>query len=82
MDCPKQLYHTAVAKKGHPDKIEFVQSAAMLAGNEIDNALTARIAKGVPLPEKFAAHEATCAMIVAAPGTKFTQMKIAFDQSF
>ena len=81
IDCPKMLYHSAVAKKGSPDKIEFVQTAAMLAGNEIDNALTARIATATPLPEKFAQWEGMVSVVLAAPGTKFTQMKIAFDQT-
>lgn len=81
-DCPRQVWHNAVAPKGHPDRIEFVQSKPMLDGIEVDNALTARIAKGTPLPAKFAPYEPMAAMILAAPGQKFTQMNLALDQTF
>jgi hemolysin-activating ACP:hemolysin acyltransferase len=71
-----------VAKKGHPDKIEFVQTPAMLAGNEIDDALTKRISQGSPLPDKFAPYEGVAQAVLSAPGTKLTQVKLALDQSF
>lgn len=79
--CPKQLWHTAIAPKRHPDRVEFVQSQAMLDGNEVDNALTARIATGQKLPLKFAPYEPVAKLVLAAPGSKFTQMKLALDQS-
>lgn len=82
LDCPKQLYHTAVLKKGDPLRVDFVQSKAMLDGNEIDNALTKRIGEGVPLPPKFAIHEEMVQNVIAAPGTKFTQMQLALDAAF
>jgi len=52
-----------------------------LAGVEVDNALTARVSKGTPLPAKFAPYEGIAALVCAAPGQKFTQMQLALDQS-
>lgn len=82
LECPKKLWHTAVAKKGHPERIEFSQSAAMIAGNLIDDALTKRISGNVPLPSQFAPYEPMAAAVLAAPGTKMTQVKLALDQAF
>lgn len=81
-DCPKILWHNAVAPRGHPDRLEFVQSKAMLDGNEVDNALTARISRGTPLPSKFAPYEPIAQSVIAAPGAKFTQLQLALDQTF
>lgn len=81
LECPKQLWHS-IAPKGHPDKIPFVQSQPMLDGLEVDNALTARIKTGTPLPDKFAPYEGLCSSIIASPGTKLTQVKLALDQAF
>ena len=82
LECPRMFYHKNVLKKGHPEKIEFRQTPAMLAGVEIDNALTDRIAKGVELPHKYAPYEGVAAAVIAAPGQKFTQLKVALDQAF
>jgi len=82
MECPKQFYHKNVAPKGSSDRIEFVQTAAMKAGNLIDDALTQRIAKGTPLPPQFAPYEDMAALVVAAPGVKFTQLRVTLDQTF
>ena len=82
MECPKQFYHANVAPKGHPDRVEFIQSAAMIAGNLVDDALTQRIAKGKPLPPQFAPYEPMAAAVLAAPGAKYTQLKVTLDQSF
>ena len=80
-ECPKQLWH-AVAPKGHVDRIEYVQSKAMLDGNEVDNALTARISKGAVLPDKYRPYEPIAQLVVSAPGIKFTQMQLALDRAF
>ena len=79
LECPGKLWHCAVAPKGHPDRAEYFESAAMRAGKEIDAALTARISKGTPLPAKYAQHEPMAAMIVAIPGAKLTQVQIALN---
>ena len=81
-ECPRQMWHNAAAPKGHPDKLEFKQSKAMLDGVEVDNALTARIATGTPLPSKFTPYESMAAAVTAAPGAKFTQLQLALDQTF
>lgn len=81
-DCPKQLYHTQVAKKGHPDRVDFVQTPATIAGNLVDDALTKRISSGTPLPPQYAPYEDMVQAVLAAPGQKITQMKLALDRSF
>lgn len=82
LECPKQVWHNSVAPKGHPDRIPYVQNKHQLAGEEIDNALCARISKGVPLPAKFAQYEGMADTLARAPGNKFTQLKLALDQAF
>jgi hypothetical protein len=79
-ECPRQLWHS-VAPKGHEDRVEFRQTPAMLAGLEVDDALTARVSKGQELPPKYAIYEPMMQMIIASPGQKFCQMKLALDQS-
>lgn len=81
-DCPKQLYHTQIAKKGHPDRVDFVQTKAMIDGNLVDDALTKRISLGTPLPPQYEPYEGMVQAVLSAPGTKFTQMKLALDQTF
>lgn len=81
-DCPKQLYHTQIAKKGHPDRVDFVQTKAMIDGNLVDDALTKRISLGTPLPPQYEPYEPMVQAVMAAPGNKFTQMKLALDQTF
>lgn len=79
--CPRQLWHS-IAPKGHPDKVEFVQTKEMIDGNLIDDALTKRIAAGTPLPPQYAPYEGMVAAVISAPGTKITQAKMALDQAF
>ena len=82
LECPRMLYHKSVAKKGHPDRVEFVQTKAQADGTAIDDALTARISKGTPLPPQYAPYEGMVAAVIAAPGAKFTQMKLTLDRDF
>ena len=81
LQCPRQLWHM-IAPKGHSDRVEFEQTKPMRDGQEVDNALTARISKGTPLEPKYAPYEPICQMVIAAPGQKFTQMQLALDRSF
>lgn len=76
------FYHKNVAPKGSADRVEFVQTATMRAGNVIDDALTQRISKGTPLPPQFAPYEPMAAAVLAAPGTKYTQLRVTLDQAF
>lgn len=80
-DCPRQLWHS-IAPKGHPDRVDFVQTQAMIDGNNVDNALTKRITHGVELPPQYAPYEGMVQAVLAAPGQKFTQMKLALDRGF
>jgi hypothetical protein len=82
MECPKMFYHKNVAPKGSADRVEFVQTPAMVAGNLVDDALTQRIAKGTPLPPQYAPYEPMAAMVLAAPGAKYTQLRVTLDPSF
>ncbi|MCR4302263.1 MAG: hypothetical protein NUV51_11670 [Sulfuricaulis sp.] len=82
MECPRMFYHKNVAPKGSADRVEFIQTAAMKAGNLIDDALTQRISKGTPLPPQFAPYEKMVASVIAAPGAKYTQLRVTLDQSF
>jgi len=81
-ECPGKLWHTAVAPRGHPDRVDYVETDAMRAGKEIDDALTRRIRDGAPLPAKFARHEALAQLVIAHPGHKITQAQFALDQAF
>jgi len=80
-ECPGKLWHTAVAPKGHPDRVEYVETKAMRDGKEIDQALTDRISKGVPLTGKFVPYEGVAQAVLATPGTKLTQVQLALDQA-
>jgi hypothetical protein len=80
-ECPKQLFHTQVVKKGSSERADFIQTQPMKDGNEVDDALTMRISRGTPLPEKFTPYEPIAAMVCAAPGVKLTQAKFALDQN-
>ena len=82
MECPKAFYHQNVAPKGSPDRVEFMQTPQMIAGNLVDDALTQRIAKGTPLPSQYAPYEPMAAAVLAAPGAKYTQLKVTLDSSF
>lgn len=82
LGCPGSLWHTAVAPRGHPDRVEYVETPEMRAGKLIDGALTARIVKGAPLPPQYAHYEGMVGVILAAPGNKFGQMELALDQTF
>ena len=78
--CPRQLWHQ-VAPKGHVDRVEFEPTKQILDGREIDEALSARLGKKVPLPAKFQPYEPMCQLIDAAPGSKHVQMQLALDQT-
>lgn len=80
-ECPKQLWHNAVAPRGHPDRIPYEQNVHQAAGEEVDNALTARVQSNTPLPEKFQKYEPMMQVLTSAPGSKIAQLELALDQS-
>lgn len=80
--CPKQLYHTAILKRTDPGYVPYIEGKAQRDGKEIDQALSDRIGKGVPLPAKFAPYEPIAGMVLALPGAKFTQLQLGLDQTF
>src|ERR1035437_4169659 len=82
ISCPKSFYHQNVAKKGTTDRVEFTQSKAMLAGLAVDDALTARVSKGPPLPPQYEPYEGMIQVLMSAPGQRFTQMRVALNQAF
>jgi hypothetical protein len=81
LDCPRQLWHN-IAPRGHPDRVEYVETKEKTAGTLIDNALSARIAQGTPLPPQYAPYEGMCQVVAAAPGVKVVQAQIALDRAF
>lgn len=81
LECPKQLYHCAVARKGHPDRVDYVETVEKKAGNMIDDALTKRIGQGEPLPMQYQHWEDVAALCEDAPGASFTQHELALDQT-
>lgn len=81
-ECPGQLWHTAVAPRGHPDRVEYTQSDAAKAGSAVDDALTKRISLGTPLPPQYAKWESMVQMFLQQPGAKLTQVQLALDRQF
>ncbi len=79
-DCPRQLWHN-IAPRGHPDRVEYVETTATKAGNAIDDALTKRIGSKTPLPAQYAHFEPMAAVAASAPGQVFTQMQLALNQA-
>ena len=80
--CPRQLYHTAIAKRGNPDHVPYVEGKAQRSGKDVDEALSARISEGTPLPPQFAPYEGLAQVALAAPGAKFTQLQLGLNQAF
>lgn len=81
-DCPRSFYHSNIPRKGHPERAPYVESADMRAGKLVDEALTKRISHGVPLPMQYQPYEGMAQAILAAPGTKITQMSLALNRAF
>jgi hypothetical protein len=82
-ECPKQFYHLNVARKGTPDRIEYVQNEEGKRGEYIHKALEQRIGNGrVPLPADLTHLEPMCQSILAAPGHNMTELQLAIDQAF
>lgn len=82
MECPRQLERTAVLKKHDPLYVPYVEGKDQRDGKEVDEALCNRISKGTPLVPKFQQYEDICQDVLAAPGSKLTQLQLALDQSF
>lgn len=82
LNCPKQLWHTAVAPKWHADRVPYQANEFQAAGNAVDAALTARVQSGTPLAPQYQQYERMAAVLASAPGAKLSQLELALDQSF
>ena len=78
-NCPKQYYHINVAKDV---KDEYGDSEAGAEGNAVHKALFERVVKGNPLPLAFRMHEKLAARLVATPGVKHGEQKLALNREF
>lgn len=74
--CPKQFYHTSIAKD-----VKVPESPEQKFGNELHKAMEKRLGSGVALTKKFDFMEPAAAMLEKAPGKRYAEMQIAIDQN-
>lgn len=75
--CPKQYYHTKVAK----DVIDAPHDSA-LWGSTVHKYLEDRVKQGTPLPESVAGYERLAAPIADKPGEKLVEKQMAVTSAF
>lgn len=75
--CPRRYYHYQVAK----DVIE-PESDELRAGNALHRHFQARLQHNVALPPGYVQFEGLLAKIKAAPGTLYTEQKLALTGRF
>lgn len=75
--CAKRFYHYNIAKD-----VREVESEELRHGNQLHKHFAARIHDGTPLPLGFGQFESMLARIVAAPGTKHVEQRLALTQDF
>lgn len=84
-NCPKKHFHTDLAKKGSPERIEEKRSEALDAGDAIHKAMELRCSKGTPLPVIYRDYEeeAVKATAVTPAGTiTLVEEKAAIKEDF
>lgn len=73
--CPKQFYETRIAKS-----IPFVETEAILWGNEVHKAFETKIRDDAPWPERMSAKWHAIALSMrSAPGDKFVEKELAVN---
>ena len=74
--CPKKFYHLKVAK-------DVMDEAGPEAdyGTKVHEAAELYVKDGTPIPEQFAYMRPIVEPIAAAPGTKFTEMKLGVTKT-
>lgn len=75
--CAKRFYHYNVVKD-----VREPESEQLRAGNALHRHFAARIDQGTPLPLGFGMYENMLARIVAAPGIKYVEQKLAINYDF
>lgn len=75
--CPRQFYEVKVARNYKDARNEH-----NIWGDEVHKALEARIKSNTPLPETMEKWEGIASKIVAMPGTKYAERRMALDANF
>lgn len=75
--CPRRYYAYNVDKS-----VKEPESEALRVGHAVHQAFDARVSKGVPLPQGMTMHEGMLAKLATAPGTTFTEQKLALASDF
>lgn len=75
--CPRQFYEVRVAKNYKDARNEH-----NIWGDEVHKALEARIKQGTPLPDTMEKWEGIASKIMAMPGTKYAERRMALDANF
>lgn len=75
--CPKRHFHIDIAKDVKED-----ESEELAYGNQLHNAIAARIEKGTALPKPFSHMEAWCHYIATTPGVNLVERKYAIREDF
>ena len=74
--CPKQFYHEKILKE-YP----FVQTTAMLYGNEFHKSAEDYIRDNVPLPKKFGYAQPVLDSLNAKRGVKYCEQKVGVTEN-
>jgi hypothetical protein len=82
--CPKKHYHADLAPKGSPDSFKDTKGAAMEYGNQVHDAIAARISKGHALPPAIAHFEPRVQRVLnSPPGAKLlVEQDMAITREF
>lgn len=75
-NCPKQFFHTTVAKT-----VQEVKGEATIWGEQVHAHFEARLADGTPLPDMLATHEPFMQFLDNMPGDKLVEQKIALSRA-
>lgn len=74
--CPRQYYHTKVAKD-----VTEAPTEATRWGNTVHKALELRVRDKTPLPEAMQQWEPHCARLDTARGRVYTEQRVALDRN-
>jgi hypothetical protein len=74
--CPKQFYHTRVAKD-----VPNPPGEAALWGQRVHKGLEDRVKDKTPLPPSLSGYEALAAKFDNAPGTVIVEQQICIDKN-
>jgi len=72
--CPRQ-YHEVRVKKTYTEP----ETQHTLYGHEVHQALEQLISQGIPLPENYSKFDRFMEVILAVPGIKYAELKLAVD---